>query len=341
MYDPSQLYIDPILTGFSVGYQDQSLYADRLMPETPVGTKSGQYRVYDRSNWIIFPSRREPGTLANEVRGGKWSVDTFSTKQHALQAPVLDEERRELTSQGGLADPTFGGDLQLDPEIDAVALITRSLLLEREQKIANLIRNAANYAGNHTVTLTGTAQWSDQTTLVGTPLEAWQTVSDPIKDLRAASNRIFLDTGRRPNTLILPYDAAAVIDYHPRIVRRYSNFQLLNEDAFRILIGFEGSIIVVDSVYNSADNIDATESIASFWGQDVWVGIVDPQPGQKTKTFGKTFVYPQPDGSIRAVDGWRESGRKADLFRTTYEYDLKIVSATAGYLIKTAVAALP
>jgi hypothetical protein len=45
MYDPNQLYVDPILTNFSVGFRDQVLYADRLMPETVVGTKSGRYRI--------------------------------------------------------------------------------------------------------------------------------------------------------------------------------------------------------------------------------------------------------------------------------------------------------
>jgi hypothetical protein len=166
-------------------------------------------------------------------------------------------------------------------------------------------------------------------------------VSNPIADITTAINRIYLDTGRYPNTMIFPYDAAAVIDLHPRIVNRYQTFQLLNPDAFRILTGFDGTIITVDSRYNAADNIDATENIVSFWGQDVWIGIVDPTPGQKTKTFGKTFVYPQPDGSTRPTDRWRENPRKADLFRVTYEYDTKIVSNVAGYLIKNAVAALP
>jgi hypothetical protein len=250
----------------------------------------------------------------------------------------------------------FGGALQLDPELDAVELITRSLLLEREQKIANVVRNAANYPGNHTVTLAGTAQWSDQTTLIASPMQPWQTVSDPVANIRTAINRIYLDTGRYPNTMIFPYDVAAILDTHPRIVNRFQNFSLMNDSAFRQLTGLQGgmtqqegqqiaemdvNIFMVDSRFNSADNIDATENIVSFWGQDVWIGIVDPVPGQRTKTFGKTFVYPQPDGERRSVDRWREEPRKSDLFRTTYEYDTKIVSSVAGYLIKNAAAALP
>src|SRR4051794_1442792 len=119
MYDPGELYVDPILTNFSTGYRDQELWGLDVMPETPVRTQSGTYRVFDRSSWLIFEDMRAPGTVANEVRGAKWSSDTFFTTEHSLQSPVHDEERQQLTSQGGLADPVFGGDLQLDPERDA------------------------------------------------------------------------------------------------------------------------------------------------------------------------------------------------------------------------------
>jgi hypothetical protein len=52
----------------------------------------------------------------------------------------------------------------------------------------------------------------------------------------------------------------------------------------------------------------------------------------------KTFVYPYQGASVRPVDRWREEPRKADLIRVSERYDTKIVSNTAGYLIKNAVA---
>lgn len=338
MYDPSGLYLDPILTNFSVGWQDQQLYGLRLFPETPVRTPSGSYRVYDRSDWLIYRSLRAPGTVANEIAGRKWSSDVFSTLEHALQAPVFDEERRELASAGGIAQAVFGGDLTVDPERDAAKLVLRSLQLEHEQAVSTQIRNAANYAGSHTTTLSGASQWSDYTGGVSS-------TSDPITNLRTATRRIYLDTGRWPNTMIMPFDAVGVVENHPRVVVRFQNFSLTIND-WKPLIGLppdatDWNMFVVDSKYNSADNIDATESIASFWGQDVWLGIVDQTPGQNTMTFGKTFSQVYLDGSVRPTERWREEGRKSDLVRTNWKYDLKIVSANAGYLIKTAVAAVP
>jgi hypothetical protein len=333
-YDPSKLYIDPILTGFSVGYQDQSLYGERLAPLTPVRTKSGRYRVFDRSNWMIYRSRREPGTSAREIGPRKWSEDTFSTQQHALKGRVTDEERRELTSLGGLADATFGGDLDIDPERDVTEDVTGSLLLEHEQKVSTAFRNTSNYAAGFTTALAGAAKWSDYTG--GT-----SSTSNPVSDIRTACFKIYNNTGRWPNTMIIPIDALGIIEQHPRVVDRFKNFSLSEPEAWKTLINVPApeSFFIVDSKYNSAQNIDAAENIQSFWGQDVWLGLVDPTPGQKTKTFAKTFVYPQPDGSVRATDTWRDEDTRSDMIRVTYEYDLKIVSNVAGYLIQTAVAA--
>jgi hypothetical protein len=128
------------------------------------------------------------------------------------------------------------------------------------------------------------------------------------------------------------------IEKHPRIIDRFKNFTLTQPDAFRVLTGFEGTILPVDSLYNTANHIDATVAIASFWGKDAWLGIVDPTPGLMQFTFGKTFSQLYPDGSTRPTDRWREEPRKADVVRVSYKYDLKIVSALAGYLLTTAFA---
>lgn len=337
MYDPGTLYVDPILTNFSVGYADQTLYGRQLFPETPVSTQSGRYRVYDRSNWLIHESRREPGAVANEILGAKWSEDTFSTQEHSLQAPIFDEERQALSSQGGLAQAFNGGDLQINPERDATLLVTGSILRAHEKKVADAARNTANYAVGNTVTLAGSQQWDDYTYV--TAGQVASIVSNPVNDIMVGMRKVYSLTGRWPNVLALPTLGLSYIENHPRVVDRFKNFSLSIPDAFRELTGFNGKILLVDSVYNAANNIDATESITSLWGKDVWLGIVDETPGQHTKTFGKTFAQVYPNGVLRPTDRWREEPRKADLVRTSYKYDIKIVSNVAAYLIKTAFSA--
>lgn len=329
MYDPGTLYSDPILTNLSVGFADQNLYGVRIFPETPVRTKSGRYRVFDRSNWLVYESRREPGAVANEILGAKWSEDTFETKERSLQVPIFDEERQALTSQGGLANPVFGGAMQLNPEADATKLATRSIMLAHELAVSTLVRDTSQYAANNKITLSGASQWSDYTG--GTA-----STSNPVNDIMVGMRAVYAATLRYPNTLVIPALGMSYIENHPRVVDRFKTFTLTMDNAFQLLTGFQGTILAVDSVYNAANNLDATQSITSFWGKDVWLGIVDPQPGLNQFTFGKTFAQLYPDGSTRPTDRWREEPRKADIVRTSFCYDLKIVSAGAGYLITTA-----
>lgn len=329
MYDPGALIVlDPVLTGFSDRYEEQTLFGERIMPVTPVNAKSARYVIFNRADWLIYDDRREPGTVANEIRGKRWSYDSFNVREHSLQSPIHDEERQMLASVGSLnADQG----LAINPERDATLLVTRSIMLKHEYKVSQAVRNTANYAVGNTVTLAGAQQWSDYTG--GTA-----STSDPVGNIRTAIRVIKAATGRTPNRMAIPDGVVEYIENHPRVVERFSNFSLTNADAWRQLSGFEGEVFIVDSVYNAANNVDATESITSFWGKDVWIGIVDDAPGQMTKTFGKTFAFPYPSGNVRPTDRWREEPRKTDVVRTSMNYDIKVTSNVAGYLIKTAIA---
>jgi hypothetical protein len=327
MYDPGQLYYDPILTGFSTGYgEGQNLYGEAVCPVTAVNTQSGKYLTFDRSSWLIHESRREPGTVANEVEGGKWSSDTFSVQEHSLQASVKDEELQQYHSLGGLANTTFGGGIDLNPERDATEFITGALLREHELKVATLVRNPATYtggaSGSHVQAGASGTYW-DATGASG---------SNPIADIRNAIRVIQGDIRKTPNVMLLPRIGASYLEEHTKIIDRYKNFTLSQPDAFRILTGFEGTIYLVDSVYNSADNVDVAENIVEFWGKDVWIGYVDPAAGQRTRTFAKTFAQTYPSGDLRPTERWREEPRKCDVIRTSYKYDLKVISPDAGFL---------
>jgi len=294
--------------------------------------KSGSYRVFDRSNRLIFPDRREPGTVANEIVGRKWSVDTYKTVQHALQTFVTDEERRELASQAGLSQAAFGGALDVNPETDAVELIVGALQRGHEKKCADAARNTANYPVGSTVTLSGASQFDDYTG--GTA-----STSDPVSVITTGIRKISNLIGRAPNLMLMAAQGGSYIENHPRVVARFSNFSLVQPNAFELLTGFTGRIVTVgvgDDLYNAADNIDATESLTSFWGKDIILAYVDQTEGDRVLTFGKTFVYPQLGGEEKPIDRWRENSRKSDLFRQTWEYEPKIVTSSAGYLIKTA-----
>jgi hypothetical protein len=328
-YDAKSLYYDPILTNFSVGFQPKGLVGMNLFPLQAVGLPSGRYRVFDRSNWLVFEARREPGTVANEIRGGKWSEDTFATYQHSLQAAVTDEELQNF--QRSLASAQTSLFAGIDPAQDATDMVTRSLLLEHELKASNLARNTATYPGGNTVTLSGTSRWDNYTaTLPAFP------VSDPVSDIMTGIRAIYNAVQEYPNLLIIPWAVWTWLENHPRIVDRFKFFSLSQPGAFQSLTGFSGNIVIAESMYNNANSVDDTQNITSLWGKDVILAHVEDN-GQKIQTFGKTFAVPYADGNVRTVDRWREEGRKSDLVRVSWQWDIKVVNNANAYLIKTAV----
>ena len=225
MYDARAIYADPILTDFSVGWGDQEFISDSVFPWTPVALPSGRYRVFDRSNWVIFPDRREPGTVANEIRGGKWSEDVFSVKTHALQVAIDDEERQNYNaSQQNAQANLFAG---LDPEQDAVDLMTRSLVLSHENRSQQWFATRLTYTGSHTVTKSGTGQWNDP-------------ASTPVTDVVTAIQTLLTDVLRGPNLAIMPVDVWLKLFNHPTVIARYQYVaaQPDQEAAFRALTGF-------------------------------------------------------------------------------------------------------
>lgn len=326
-YDPGTLYFDPMLTDFSVGYGPATFVGLRLMPQVPVNTQSARYRVFDRSSRVRFYSRREPGTVANEVRGRRWSEDTFKTKEHSLQAAVADEERQQLTSQGGLATTSEGGALDISPEEDAAAMTLDSLLLEHELAVAALLRNTATYPVTNTVTLLAADQWDNYAGATSNPIDI---VRDAILTIQSL-------IGRPPNVMAMGALGTTYLENHPDVVARFTNFTLTDPEAFRELTGFEGEFVLInDDWYNDNDIQEATENLVNVWGKDVWIGYVDPALSRNNLSFGRTFAQTYPDGSTRPVDRWREEGRKSDLVRTSWKWDLKVTFSSAGFLIKDA-----
>lgn len=325
MYDPKQLYVDPFLSDFAIGFRPNDLIGREVAPVFESLLPSSNYRVFDRSAWLIYDDRREPLTVANEIAGGKWSADSFSVYEHSLQSPVSDEEREILARTSGASSIN----VSLDPEADATELVTRSLLLGHEFAVSTLYRNTATYPAGHTATLVTATQWDNY----------GSATSDPVTNIQTAIRTIYRDIGYAPNTMIIPWEVGSYISSHPKIIDRFKNFMLTAPEAFQQLTGFQGRILTAESVYNAAQNIDATANIVQLWGKDIWLGYVDPasEDSQNRRTFARTFAMPYA-GGVMQVDRWRENSRKADLVRNSFRWDLKVVSGASGYLIKNVIA---
>jgi hypothetical protein len=306
------VHVDEVLTNISLGWPQLGLVGEGLFPAVPVAKQSNKYNVFGREGWLPEQDYRAPGTVANEIPGLKLSKDTYYAQEHSLQIPVTDEERENVDSP-------------LAPDRDGTELVTAKIIMGREKAMYNFVSTAANYASGHSLTLSGTSQWSDFTN------------SDPIAAVRGAIRTV------HSKIFMLPYSVYSILQDHPKLLARiqYAQKALITSDLMSELFGIER--IIVPGVGIGSGNPGQTMTVSYLWGKDVIIAWVPPRAGQKIPAFGYEFVWGY-GGRNQVVDRWREDPRKSDLIRCSRRYDLKMVGvdntglAVAGYIFKAAVA---
>lgn len=184
--------ITPALTAIAVAYSNEQMIADVVLPRIPVGKQVFKYKKFSLGDAFTVPKtligrKGQP----DEVEFG--AVDaTAQTRDYGLDTLINNED---IINQEG-----YG--LGFDPLGRATELLTDLVMLDREIRVANLLFNAANYAGANVSTLAGTSQWSDFTN------------SDPIKAIALARDGMVM----RPNVLVLGRAVATQLSMHPKIV---------------------------------------------------------------------------------------------------------------------------
>jgi hypothetical protein len=323
VYSPTgsgKVVIDPVLTNISVGWPNEGLVGNWLLPTVPVNKQAAKYYIFGKEAWLPEAGDvRAPGTEANEIPGLKVSDDTFYAQEHSLQVAVTDEERE-------LVDSPFS------PDADGTNLVTSKIMLGRELAIKNLVTTAANYEAAHTVTLSGTAQWNDA-------------ASDPIGVIRTAKTQMHASLFLEPNVAVIPYQVMAALEAHPDIIERikYSERAIVTSEVIAAVLRLPGRVIVPGVGIGTGNN-PASMTIGYLWGKDVLLAYVPPRAGIRVPAFGYEFAWTYGGGQVQVVDRWREDRRKSDVIRCSRRYDLKLVAkgatgkSIAGYLIKNAIA---
>lgn len=298
--------VDPALSNVSIKYSNDVFIADMVFPTVKVAKQTGKYYIYDKSNLRALNTQRAAGSGANEIDFGL-SLATFACDDHALKEFVADEIQDQA-------------DAALNPLIDATETVTEQLLLDREIKLAAILADTAQMTQN--TTLSGTTQWSDYSN------------SDPIGDVRTARTTVHTNTFKKPNTIVMGKTVFDILAEHPAIIERikYSQLGVVTAELMARVFQVE-KILVGEAGYNTAVE-GQTDSLSYVWGKHAVVCHIAPQVRLKTLTLGYTFTY-----SERVVKRWRDEDREGTYVRIGNDnYVQKVVAATAGYLIKNAVA---
>jgi hypothetical protein len=320
--DLGLLRYDEVLTGFSVGYQNDQFVGAQLMPTVGVPARSGKYNVMEKVGFTVLDDIRAPKAKANEVPPITYSRDTYFAEEHALVDFISNEEIDE-------------SDNQLDPMRDASERLSDTILMNKEFLIVTLATTLTNYASGHSTTLSGTSQWNDYTN------------SDPIANLKVARDIIHLDTFKFPNVAVLGYDVATKLEDHTKIIDRFKYVEagMTTFDMIARLVGSPGLTFYKGGAVKNTANLGQTQTMAYMWGKDVVLAYVNPRPTRKSVSYGYEYNFPIR-GATQPTERWYDDDHKATKVRVSRRYDLKLFAvdtvasgkSVAGYLIKTAVA---
>ncbi len=188
--------INPELTAIAIGYRnrDVDLIADRVLPRVPTALRFA-YTVYHLADAFTVPS-----TLV-----GRRSEPTMVEFGGTLtQAECVDYGLDDLVPNHEIeAYEAMGAALAQSPLARSTQLLAGLVMLDREIRVRDLVFNAASYAAGHTVTLSGTSQWSDFAN------------SNPLDAILQACDIPLV----RPNTIVLGQRTWTRMRQHPRLIQ--------------------------------------------------------------------------------------------------------------------------
>lgn len=303
------MHVNRFLTNYSVQWKNEAPVNERLFPPVIVNNESDEYPVYDQAMlFTVYETRRANGARANEIDWKLAAPGTYKCQQHSLKDIVTDRERDNA-------------DQPITPDVDTVEFLQGSLDLEKEYRAAQIARNPSNYLSSNTEALTGTSQWSNYS------------ASTPLTDIRTMRTAVFKASRQRPNTIVLPWDVAETLSFHPTILDliKYTHNNIMLEDSQLPNKLFGMDVVVAGMGYNTA-NAGQTASIADVWGTDVVVAYVSPSAKLKDISYGKTFR------TEKYVRKWRDEEREGDMIECNDINVVQLVAAACGFLLQTATA---
>lgn len=185
--------VTPELTAVAVGYKNNAMIADQVLPRVPVSAQAFKYMQYPKGEFFTVPETRvgRKGT-PNQVEFTGDETDS-STVDHALDDEVPNADIENARAQPGMPDPLMRATMGL----------TELIVLAREVRAASLVFNAANYNTGFKETLSGTDQWSDFTN------------SDPQGDIMAALDAMIM----RANIAVFGRATWTKLSQHPKLCK--------------------------------------------------------------------------------------------------------------------------
>jgi hypothetical protein len=315
----SDVHVDAIMTNHSVAYIQQAadFVAAQFAPRVPVQKQSDKYYVFTKGDWFRDEAQQRAGSSESVGAGYSLSTDSYFSEQFSIHKDVSRDVKANT-------------DNPLDWRRNATQLVTQRLLLKREVEFASKAF-AANW-GTNLVGGSNFTKWDDYSN------------SDPIDNIEDGVSSVLKNTGLKPNTLLLGYEAWKALKHHPDIVDRYkySSAESISVDMVARLLELD-RIIVAKAVKNTGIE-GASDSFDFVSGKNALLAHVAAAPGVEVPTamymFSWTELFAgagvQSDMVISSIEMPERNGTtriEGDMC-----FDFKIVGSDLGYFFGSCVA---
>jgi hypothetical protein len=282
-------YVSPLLSNLAVDYSKkvrEGLIAPILFPRITVGKPSGKYAAFNAENAYKVPDVTMAGerSRANEfATSGK--MKDYATSRYGLKS-FIDEGDLEF----------MDGPFKLW-ERQKTEMIVSKLELAQEKRLADTVLGLSG----RTAALSGTGlaktnKWGGASDAAG---------GDPEGAIKDAIAKLFF----RPNLMIITESVYDAIEYHPRLLNKLGEANLIkkvDEANLAKLFRIDRVIIAKGKADFGKRTAEGTLSASGIWGNSVVFAYVsdvwdDPCAGKTV-----SVKYAEADGQGYIVRTWDE-----------------------------------
>jgi len=219
------------LRNISILYKNSRYIAEEVFQSILCSPES-RLTVYNRGDFFRDDMKlRAPGTKPFRITVGSSTVD-ISMQQWAINTSVPDEDRR---------DALFTNSPPLQPDIDALILLTDRLLLKKEKLVSDAVVGATTVWAGETGGEDCNSLWAagDNNTF--------------IEDVHAAIDSMIRETGFRPNRMIFSFNTWNQLQQESSVLNRIRSTTtgIVTEELIKEIFKLD-KVFVATSIVNTA-----------------------------------------------------------------------------------------
>ena len=298
-----EVHIDQALTAFSVGYRNLDMVARDVLPVVTVQFQTGNYFVFDQSDWFRDEAERVGWGAESPIL--EWKMDavgSYTCIEWGAAVVVPDQLVQN-------------SDAPLRPRLTATRLAVTKLELALERRVAAQLNSSSVFSG-----------------FTSTPGTLWDVLatSDPFGDVMVGMNSIALNAGVQGNSMLINQDVLHVLLRHPDVLTRLQYVLAADQMAIRNRLAAQfglQNLYIGRAIYDSALE-GASASYAVVWADDALIFYKEPTPAIESPSLGYTLEL----ANSRKVSRFRLDTRYSDQIDARESTDEIVVFAAAGYM---------